>query len=174
MVRVDGELKVAQYCQWDGYPGGVGADIAGFLKSLTTDGKFGNKYEAFKSRVRALTWATQADVEAAWAMCGADGSGMVGMDTSDMAKKRIPEYHRDTGPRILELIAEGKVKKVRDSSEFLEDKVFCEWAYELDLDRQVVRIWKYQDRVPTMLPMTEFMDIKTMIENLDPPEPEDV
>jgi hypothetical protein len=31
LIQVDGEYKVAQYCQWDGYPSGQGV---GILESL--------------------------------------------------------------------------------------------------------------------------------------------
>ena len=35
MVRKkNGDLKVAQYCQWDGYPSGHGVDILTFLKGV--------------------------------------------------------------------------------------------------------------------------------------------
>ena len=31
-VKSDGQLKVCQYCQWDGYPTGAGADIIRFIR----------------------------------------------------------------------------------------------------------------------------------------------
>lgn len=52
VVTVDGTRKVAQYCQWDGYPSGVGKDIAKFLSDIGE----GNMLKEFKSKVRGLRW----------------------------------------------------------------------------------------------------------------------
>jgi hypothetical protein len=136
IVTVDGVRKVAQYCQWDGYPSGVGRDIAKFLSDIGE----GNKLKDFTAKVRALEWATPEEVEKAWAKCGADGSGLVDMGTSDKAKAGIAEFHRDTGPGILGLIMLDKVKRVQDSSSFADDKVFCEWVYDIDLTNKSVAV----------------------------------
>jgi len=36
-VISNGQLKVCQYCQWDGYPTGAGADIANFIRTTDDD-----------------------------------------------------------------------------------------------------------------------------------------
>jgi hypothetical protein len=87
--------------------------------------------------------ASPEEIEKAWASCGADGSGLVGMETSDGAKKSYPEFHRDTGPAILGLIWDGKVVAVQDSYSFKDDDVFCEWVYEIDLDKKVVTVYSF-------------------------------
>ena len=33
IVKLKGEVKVSQYCQWDGYPTGQGADLAKFIQN---------------------------------------------------------------------------------------------------------------------------------------------
>ena len=33
VINQEGETKVAQYGQWDGYPSGVGASVLSFLKN---------------------------------------------------------------------------------------------------------------------------------------------
>lgn len=57
MVVKDNKTKVAQYCQWDGYPGGQGLDILSFLTS--------NDIESFKQSVDKVRWITKSEVEKA-------------------------------------------------------------------------------------------------------------
>ena len=38
-VICDGEIKVNQYCQWDGYPTGRGAEVLKFMHSILSDGR---------------------------------------------------------------------------------------------------------------------------------------
>jgi len=54
-VAIDGEYKVAQYGQWDGYFEGQGVDVLNFLKNVD--------YNEFKNQVRNLTWITPEDIE---------------------------------------------------------------------------------------------------------------
>lgn len=46
-VICNGEVKVNQYCQWDGYPTGRGADVLKFMHTILNDGRF----PAFKKTV---------------------------------------------------------------------------------------------------------------------------
>lgn len=46
-VKVDGEIKISQYGQWDGYFTGAGAQVQAFLKYADL--------EDFANRVRALS-----------------------------------------------------------------------------------------------------------------------
>lgn len=43
VINQEGETKVAQYGQWDGYPSGVGANILKFLKNKELVGKLKSK-----------------------------------------------------------------------------------------------------------------------------------
>ena len=47
IVKNEGEVKVAQYGQWDGYPDGVGTDIVNFLHNIRDP----DLMEVFKRRV---------------------------------------------------------------------------------------------------------------------------
>lgn len=38
-VRSNGEVKINQYCQWDGYPTGRGLDVLKFCRDLAKDGR---------------------------------------------------------------------------------------------------------------------------------------
>lgn len=136
LVRLNGKIKVAQYCQWDGYPTGQGKDIAEFLQK-------GLDLPVFKKAVAKLKWASAKAVKDTWTECGADPkSDSVSFDIADIHSKRYPEFSRDTGAKILQLIQDGAVKAVKNDKDFMKDSLFCEWAYEIDLDKQVVRVFQ--------------------------------
>lgn len=137
IVKVKGKIKVAQYCQWDGYPTGQGKDIARFIHSKAFD------LAALRKNVSKLTWAKPAEIKDTWTQCGADPeSNTVSMSIADVHSKRYPEFSRDTGAKVLPLIQRGKVSKVQNDYAFIKDSLFCEYAYEIDLDRKTVKVFK--------------------------------
>jgi hypothetical protein len=125
MVHLHGELKVAQYGQWDGYPSGQGKDIAEILRGILA--KKGGLAD-FISKVDKLYFGTEEAIEK---LC----------KVPDWTKVH-PEFSRDTGGKILGLIAEGKVKVLHNSHEFLKDGTFCEWAYDVDLTTETVTVYQ--------------------------------
>ena len=60
------------------------------------------------------------------------------------------------GSAILYAIENGNAKHMIDSHAFIEDSLFCEWAYIIDLDEMKLRVYKgWQKRPPhegTILP----------------------
>jgi hypothetical protein len=125
VVKINGEIKVAQYGQWDHYPDGQGVDILETLKGIIDAGEMEN----FKTKVRALRWLTKDEIE-----------GL--NDTKDWPEKH-PYLSRDTGGQILSAIQNGTIdgKKMPspimglvNRSDFMEDGLFCEGVFEVDLD----------------------------------------
>lgn len=133
IVKLDGKVKVAQYGQWDHYPTGQGETISKFIREKLDLRKF-------KAKVKALQFVTDQEVERLWNSCGAKGE-FVTEDISKTFEKNYPQFHRNTGAGILELIQAGGVDKVVNSIDFLKDELFCEYAYELDLDKKVVKVY---------------------------------
>lgn len=131
-VNVNEETKISQYGQWDGYPTYTGREIQNFLSLVNTD--------KFATVVSFLDWWNDDDVKAVWKAAGADDSGWVTMDVADRVKKNHPELSRDTGVDILWLVAQGRVHKVVDSSDFADDTVFCEYHWLIDLDNKTVHV----------------------------------
>lgn len=140
---IDGDFKLAQYGQWDGYPTGQGADILKFLRS--------NNLEAFAGRVRNLRWATEDDHRAVSEEAGVEhGKQWVTMDESERLAKVAPYFDRGTGSAILDLIQEDLVPCVEDHHDFARNSLFCEWAYVLDLDEGVFEVYQgFQQTPPT-------------------------
>lgn len=145
----DGEFKLAQYGQWDGYPSGQGLGLLEFLSGGEAN------IEALKRNVDLLHFVTDEDAEALYETVGIPaGQEWMTMEQSNAVKEAFPSLHRDTGSKILSLIASGRLndKNPKDGSapeEWLleghrriptsNNIAFaggwdCEWAYAIDLD----------------------------------------
>lgn len=158
IVKVDGKTKIAQYGQWDGYPTGQGKTVAEFLQNMDL--------EKFKDQVRSLKWITNKKLEDRWVEAGADrDSDHVSMAIADKFTELYPWLSRDVGAQVLDMVHNGvyvkeelmmiagdyqtrkivtsniKVDRVKNDRAFLKDTLFCEYAYEIDLDKEVVKFY---------------------------------
>lgn len=107
-----GELRVAQYGQWDGYPEGQGSTILNYLEN--TNGEAPDFSEvSFASQERI------AEIEAA-----------------DIFP---PEFDRDLGALIFELIGTRPLELI-NSFNFGADSLFCEFAYVVDYQKREFEI----------------------------------
>lgn len=132
-VKENGENKVAQYGQWDGYPSGQGIDILSFI---SIEGNL-QKLKEKLSRVRFI-----------------DAKGK-DKDFINSYQKNAPKWSRDPDNRTDEqknwfkkfqsrdLSTEILINIVNsdddeillsDESNFLEDGLFCEYYYLIDFD----------------------------------------
>lgn len=131
-VQKGGKYKVAQYCQWDGYPEGQGVEVLNFarkLKSLRFRAEFEDKVEA--AEVASIDYV----------------EGII-KSVPDWNKSN-PELSRDTGAEILPLIMRSPPGlKLEDNISFAKDSLFCEWAYVLDLDNGTFECYKGFNKTP--------------------------
>ena len=67
-VKQNGEYKVAQYGQWDGYPEGAGVSILSFLKKCIKKGKM----DTFRKHISECTEASLESIREKWVEVGAD------------------------------------------------------------------------------------------------------
>ncbi len=132
IVKMDGEIKVRQYCQWDGYPTGVGKDLASFIQNKMDLRKL-------KSRIKATRFVKGKEVSERMSKILGHDKPFITFEESDKLKKAMPEFHRDTGPKILDLIQSGKASEVSDGGPFTP-KSWCEYAYVIDLDAKTVTV----------------------------------
>ena len=130
IVHKNGEYKVAQYGQWDGYPEGLGVTLLNFLKNVNMD--------SFRNAIDNVSFYTKEEIDEV-------------NKTIDEIRKDIPNYSwqkdfpqlsRDTGGDILNLITFKGVNKVNNSIDFAADSLFCEWAYVIDLDINKFEVYK--------------------------------
>lgn len=113
-VRLDGEIKVAQYGQWDGYPSGQGADIAEFLHTHMDR-------EKFVASLRATRFLTDAEATELQEK----------LDADDNWKRNYPQFCRDTGSKILEMVQQSSGLILNDDR-YARDAVAYEYLIDLD------------------------------------------
>jgi hypothetical protein len=142
MVISNGETKVAQYGQWDGYPRGQGATALSFLRSCDL--------KKFKQKVDSLSFLSDSECQK--------------LDDEGNWSEKYPWLTRDIGAEILTAIYEGKlrvrsgvadkkeisvsVSKLVNSEGFANDSLFCEWGYVIDLDRNTFEVYKGFNKKP--------------------------
>jgi hypothetical protein len=139
MVVLDGQTRVAQYCQWDGYPVGQGATVLKFLQNWNR--------ETFIKNLRETKFIDEAHVNKLWEQMGAK-NGMVTMDVADRMEKQYPQFERSLGAGVLKQIQFGKIKELQNEEAFAADSLFCEWAYVIDLDKNVLEVYKGFNKKP--------------------------
>ena len=125
VVVVDGEYKVAQYGQWDGYPTGQGSVICEFIQNQMD-------LEKFKTAVRKCTYVNAETLNAMW----------------ENDREKYSYLSRDTGGDILNLVQNGTAKELHNEIDFAAESLFCEWAYVLDLDNEVLEVYRGFNKDP--------------------------
>lgn len=123
-VILNGEPKIAQYGQWDGYPEGAGVDILGFLKGADLD--------KFKEAVSKTEFVPHEELVA----------------LGDKWLEVYPHHSRDISSDILQIVYDGTATKMRNSYDFAADSLFCEWAYVIDLDKNTLEIYSGFNKTP--------------------------
>ncbi len=139
-VVKNGEYKVAQYGQWDGYPSGQGISVLNFLKTWNR--------EQFEANLEKVSWLSEEESRQRWTECGADpDKEMVSLDIAGVHSEKYPENSRDTGAEILSIIQDHPVKVV-NSIDFANDSLWCEWAYVIDLDQNTFEVYTGFNHTP--------------------------
>lgn len=128
LVKSNGEYKVAQYGQWDGYPSGQGFMVVNFLN------KPGLDIELFKNKVGNITHWGENELEEL-------NNKIDNGSYSDWTVKH-PELSRDLGAEVLYSIYDGKITKVNLMVGFASDSLFCEWAWCINLDTNCLDCFK--------------------------------
>ena len=132
VINVEGETKLRQYGQWDGYPSGQGVAILEFLR--TTDLR---KYLEEVNKLRPTTKEEDKLIE--------------------KDKKWVENYpylSRDCGSKIHNMILDGEVKFINFCSE-KETRDWCEGFYTIDFSKNLFiaefdKVKKYKlDKLPT-------------------------
>lgn len=131
-VKQNGVFKVAQYGQWDGYPQGQGAKILNFLATVDL--------QKFAEKVRQCVFIDNENIRKKWIAVGRnpnDTSPFVSITLSRKFDNAYPQLSRDAGANVLTMVMMSENGlELCDSSDFLNDGLFCEYAYIIDLDEQ--------------------------------------
>jgi hypothetical protein len=139
VINHEGETKIAQYGQWDGYPSGQGVKILEFLqnpelierlKSNLSKVRFyeaGGRDKDFINEYQnnAPRWSNDPD------------------NRTPQQKLWFERYiSRDIAAEILVNIANSPDDEIiiDDSSSFGRDEISCEWAYVIDFQKNELRV----------------------------------
>jgi len=146
-VQYEGEYKVAQYGQWDGYPEGQGVDILKFLESADI-----NNFKEQLKKVRFLD-KEKRDKEFLENYNKAAPTWSNEPDNRTTEQKRWWDkfQSRDLGAEILGNIYESEDDEITlyNHIDFANESLHCEWAYIIDLDKNMLEIYEGLNHEPT-------------------------
>lgn len=156
IIKIDGEIKVAQYGQWDHYPSGQGVVILSILRKIVEDGEL----DQFKEKVRAMNWLTEVQVGE--------------LNKTDDWDVKHPYLSRDCGGKILQAIHYGtltvgteytgkrdvpvEIIGLVNSSSFAKDDLFCEGIFEIDLDAGTYTACGQSSQIESLPSKDEFLN----------------
>jgi len=139
-VFADGEYKIAQYGQWDGYPEGQGKTI---LKFLEEDGNI-EKLKFAIARCRYMEpEGRDKEFLAEYEKNTPEWSNQPDNRTAEQKRWFNTYISRDIGGEILENIANSEDKEIllRNKINFAADSLFCEWCYVIDFDNNTFEVF---------------------------------
>jgi hypothetical protein len=131
-VFANNQMRIAQYGQFDGYPDGAGSIICDFIHKTNMD--------EFRSKVEKVTQVTEEKMNLINSQFESK-SGWMTIDESNRYGKAYPEFHRNTGADILNLVM-GGVTEVNLDTDFVNDSLFCEYAYVVNLDTNELEFYE--------------------------------
>lgn len=137
-----GELK-ASYNHDSSYPGGLGLAVLRFVRQLAKDGAVPAAIERVR-QIRVVTDdtpVTPADVAALRHWTDRDVGGQT--------ENGVPSWYqllRRTQGDPDGILTAGYLE---DSADFGRDSAWCEWGYVIDLDAQVLEIYKPREDADT-------------------------
>ena len=129
-VIKDGEIVVAQYGQWDGYPSGQG--LTGFF-AITKDDVMAN----LEANLNLIFYPTDEQMKEYSKPFESWRDGMMTFESGKLFGEKYPSLTRDTCTEILYVIANAtEPVPLYLDIEFENDDVFCEGVYEVNLDNK--------------------------------------
>jgi len=138
MVVSDGKTRIAQYGQWDGMPKGQGYTVLDFLR------KQKGNFDKFKKKLENCRFVNDKDQKKIDKFMKAIGSkdGWMNENQANKYHEAYPYMSRDHGAKILDMVLKSKGEVLlRDSTGFASDSLFCEWAYVIDFDKNVLECY---------------------------------
>ena len=140
LVVKDGEYKIAQYGQWDGYPEGQGATCLEFIGRMNRE----DSWQEFARQLDQCRFLTNKE--------------MKDYERRNKAGESINEINgyltRDHGAEILTHVfnhefteGDGEIL-LEDETAFCADGLMCEFAYVIDLDSQTFEAYTGWNKDP--------------------------
>ena len=140
-IQINGEYKVAQYGQWDGYPSGQGLEVLWFLRDQMDE-------KIFVNNLRNVHQLTE------W-----ERDTLFDRGEDNVLKRLFPEFDRDTSWQILPIIQRGNCFRIINQITFAADSLFCEWAYVIDFDKRTFEVYQGFNKEP-LTPEDRFYELR--------------
>ena len=138
VVYLDGEPKVAQYGQWDGYPSCAGEVLADEMKKII----FENGLGRLADNVRGCRFLTLKETVERYKSIGVEeGRQWINGEEAAAFKALYPQLDRDMGYDIVDYIYENGPQELSNSFDFAANTLSCEWAYVVDLDEETFSVY---------------------------------
>jgi hypothetical protein len=112
VITKEGEMKIQQYGQWDGYPDGQGTSILNYLRKGNLE-----KYQENLNKIPVINEEQIAEV-----------------NKDPNWTTNYPYLSRDCGSNIHQMIEDGKVKFVIHT-DLEECQQWCEGFYTIDFQK---------------------------------------
>lgn len=162
-VIQNGEYKVGQYGQWDGYPSGQGVNVLAFLKQVDMP--------RFEKNVAKCSWITEEEISRRLSSIGINPEAQfITMQEGDSFKEHWPEMSRDTGSNILFLIEKADDGLMLNNAVSFHEQCNggfgCEYAYIIDLDKHEL-IVEASYKVVKRYPLDDLPDEITFLKDLN-------
>ena len=143
VAKLDGEWKVAQYGQWDGYPEGQGITVLEFARKLQDQ----ETAEKFIQNLRKCRWIYKHEAD--------EINEKIDSGEIKNLLRDYPQFHRNTGAEILDFVLSqtGKEIVLENSFSFAFDHVFCEYIWGIDMDRSEFGLYCGVDLVKDIIPV---------------------
>ena len=143
IVYMDGEYRVAQYGQWDGYPEGQGLTCLQFLRDRMNE-------KDFRDALSHIKYIDTEKLRKILIDYGMDADGSIPVKDADRFRQTFPEFSRDTGAEILSMIQNNKNTSncLEDCLTFAAYSLFCEWAYVVDFDHRTFEVFQGFNKTP--------------------------
>lgn len=126
VIDKNGEVRVAQYGQWDGYPAGQGVNMLSFISGY----KMIDKIELSLVKCRFIS---EGEVGAAYDVYSDEPKWEELRNDHNGYSIAFPSLSRDTCTDILKVIVYSNEEVVLwDDSGFQNDQLMCEGIYTLD------------------------------------------
>lgn len=140
-----GTRRRASYNHYDSDPLVLGQKIVQFLLKLNVDER-----RLMASRVRDITWVDEKvqappEQQTQYSALGFSDEAVAGQTLSDW----YCLLRNVQGAAALPAIENGTLKHMIDSTDFAKDSLFCEWAYFVDFEQNVLETWRGFQTEPT-------------------------
>ncbi|OBT74565.1 hypothetical protein VF21_07555 [Pseudogymnoascus sp. 05NY08] len=138
-----GRFVIAQYGQLDGYPEGQGFTIIAFLLGAGNIARLKagltHIYTPTAEEVSEIEKEASQMVHEYWEKSVREGFSLRGK-----IQAACPTMSPETSAGVLELVAKATAEApvpIQQKLTFINDGLFCEWGYVIDLDAEVLEVF---------------------------------